>query len=92
MIQHFFLILYSNPVYEILRIDCSGVARQGTCRIFVVPKYDERGQLLPFRDQRAMAIEMDKFMVNCKCNENFICGKQMGIIFICQFKSGSGLK
>lgn len=40
--------------------------KQGTCRIFLIPKYDERGQQIRFRDQRSFAIEMDKFLVNCK--------------------------
>lgn len=39
--------------------------KQGTCRIFLIPKVDERGQPLRFRDQRLFAIELDKFSVSC---------------------------
>lgn len=43
---------------------------QGTCRIFLIPKFDERGEPLRYRDQRSFAIEMDKFLVNCKWSEH----------------------
>ncbi|XP_031636845.1 phenoloxidase 1-like [Contarinia nasturtii] len=46
--------------------------KQGTCRIFLVPKYDERGEPLRFREQRLFAIEMDKFLVNLNPGENEI--------------------
>lgn len=42
------------------------VVKQGTCRIFLIPKVDERGQALRLRDQRALAVEMDKFLVTRK--------------------------
>lgn len=38
----------------------------GTCRIFLAPKFDERGQAMLFRDQRLLMTEMDKFTVACK--------------------------
>ena len=44
----------------------SGAARQGTCRIFIAPKADERNIPLPYNQQRIYTIEMDKFTVNCK--------------------------
>ena len=40
--------------------------RRGTCRIFMAPKNDERGNPWLFRDQKIMFIELDKFTVNCK--------------------------
>lgn len=40
--------------------------KDGTCRIFLVPKVDERGQPLRFREQRLFAVEMDKFLVHRK--------------------------
>lgn len=46
----------------------SSAPRQGTCRIFIAPKTDERGTALSFNDQRLYMIEMDKFTVNCKRN------------------------
>lgn len=38
----------------------------GTCRIFLAPKFDERGTAMLFRDQRLLMTEMDKFIVACK--------------------------
>jgi hypothetical protein len=38
----------------------------GTVRIFLAPKFDERGVNMLFRDQRLMFIELDKFTVTCK--------------------------
>jgi len=38
----------------------------GTVRIFLAPKFDERGVNMLFRDQRLLFIELDKFTVTCK--------------------------
>ena len=35
----------------------------GTVRIFLAPKFDERGTDMLFRDQRLLFIELDKFIV-----------------------------
>lgn len=35
----------------------------GTARIFMAPKFDERGTEMLFRDQRLMMTEMDKFII-----------------------------
>lgn len=53
-------------VYNIVVNNNSGAPRRGTCRIFIAPKFDERGTAITFRDQRSLMIEMDKFTVNCK--------------------------
>ena len=45
----------------------SGAMRFGTARIFLGPKTDERGQPMLLRDQRLMMVELDKFLVTCKC-------------------------
>lgn len=44
----------------------SGVQRLGMVRVFLSPKFDERGSQFLFRDQRSMMIELDKFVVACK--------------------------
>lgn len=44
----------------------SGAQRFGMCRIFLGPRFDERGTDMLFRDQRLLMIEMDKFVVSCK--------------------------
>lgn len=42
---------------------------QGTCRIFLGPKVNERAEVLHFnKQQRRLMIEMDKFTVSCKYN------------------------
>lgn len=40
----------------------SGAQRLGMVRIFLAPKFDERGQGMLFKDQRLMMIELDKFV------------------------------
>ncbi|XP_076265515.1 phenoloxidase 1-like [Rhynchophorus ferrugineus] len=50
----------------------SNKAREGTCRIFLSPKFDERGNPWLMRDQRLMFIELDKFKVNLKQGQNTI--------------------
>ncbi|XP_050296602.1 phenoloxidase 1-like [Anthonomus grandis grandis] len=50
----------------------SNSSRQGTCRIFLAPKFDEQGNPWLLRDQKAMFIELDKFKVNLKQGENSI--------------------
>ncbi|XP_023012800.2 phenoloxidase 1 [Leptinotarsa decemlineata] len=58
--------------YRITVNNTSNGVRQGTCRIFLAPKFDERGNPWLFRDQKHMFIEMDKFMVNLKQGKNTI--------------------
>lgn len=53
--------------YEI-SVSNSGGSRQGTCRIFIAPKADERGVPLTYNQQRIYVIELDKFTVTCKLN------------------------
>ncbi|XP_055688055.1 phenoloxidase 2-like [Lutzomyia longipalpis] len=50
----------------------SGAPRQGTCRIFICPRNDERGLPFTFRDQRLLMIEMDRFTVNLSPGVNTI--------------------
>lgn len=50
----------------------SATRKPATCRIFLTPKFDERGVALSFADQRRFVVEMDKFMVNCECRLNVV--------------------
>ncbi|XP_030746158.1 phenoloxidase 1-like isoform X2 [Sitophilus oryzae] len=50
----------------------SDLAREGTCRIFLAPKFDERNDEWLFTDQKHMFIELDKFKVNLKEGKNTI--------------------
>jgi hypothetical protein len=38
----------------------------GTVRIFLAPKFDERGVNMLLRDQRLLFIELDRFVVTCE--------------------------
>jgi len=38
----------------------------GMVRVYMAPKFDERGQQMLFRDQRRLMIELDKFVANCE--------------------------
>lgn len=39
-------------------------------RIFLAPKFDERGQGWLFKDQRLMMVEVDKFVAACEFKES----------------------
>ena len=52
--------------YSINVQNASNQRKSGTCRIFICPKVDERGTALTLEEQRMLAIEMDKFTVQCK--------------------------
>lgn len=41
-------------------------SKKGTCRIFICPKNDELDNAFNLEEQRLLAIELDKFTVNCK--------------------------
>ncbi|KAJ8971928.1 hypothetical protein NQ314_000471 [Rhamnusium bicolor] len=58
--------------YKITVNNESNGNRQGTCRIFLSPKHDERGNPWLFRDQRLMFTELDKFKVNLKQGKNTV--------------------
>ncbi|XP_050510953.1 phenoloxidase 1-like [Diabrotica virgifera virgifera] len=55
-----------------ITVSNNGPPKQGTCRIFMAPKYDERGNPWLFRDQKHMFIELDKFKVNLRQGKNLI--------------------
>lgn len=49
-----------------MTVENTGPAKMGTVRIFLAPKYDERGLPWQFREHRLMFIELDKFFVQCE--------------------------
>ena len=59
----------------------------GTCRIFIAPKFDERGLPMLFRDQKGLFVELDKFTVNCKYLNS--CSYFMSDVILKFFKSKS---
>ncbi|KAK9745259.1 Hemocyanin, copper containing domain [Popillia japonica] len=58
--------------YNITINNSSGGNKRGTCRIFLGPKVDERGNPWLFKDQRLLFIELDKFTVNLSQGDNNI--------------------
>lgn len=54
---------YEPFTYNVTVTNDSDRTRDGTCRIFMSPKFDERGNPWLFRDQKNMFIELDRFVV-----------------------------
>lgn len=52
--------------YRINVVNKNRTTLMGTCRIFLGPKFDERGLPFNFRAQKDLMMEMDKFTVTCK--------------------------
>nr|CAD68052.1 hemocyanin subunit A [Trichonephila inaurata madagascariensis] len=46
--------------------------KKGTVRIFLAPKYDELGNVIPLDEQRRLYIEMDKFDTDLRPGKNII--------------------
>lgn len=61
-----FTHLQHRPFNYTINVNNEGNARKGTCRIFMAPKFDERGNPWLFRDQKVLFVEMDKFTVDRK--------------------------
>lgn len=62
-----FTHLQHSPFTYRISVNNQGSAqRMGTCRIFLAPKFDEKGTTWLFRDQRLMFIELDRFTVTRK--------------------------
>lgn len=38
----------------------------GTVRLFIAPKFDERGVTLLFSEQKNLFVELDRFSVQCE--------------------------
>lgn len=49
-----------------ITVNNTGIERMGTCRIFIAPKFDEKGALWLFKDQKNMFIALDRFTINCE--------------------------
>lgn len=62
----FIHLQHANFNYEISVSNNSDRTLTGTCRIFLAPHCDEHCRPLHFNEQRALMIELDKFIVDCK--------------------------
>ncbi|XP_050092731.1 phenoloxidase 8-like [Anopheles aquasalis] len=58
--------------YHISVKNQSNKTRRGTVRIFLGPKKNEKGDILPFGEQRRLMIELDKFTVSLNPGSNKI--------------------
>ncbi|CAH1106365.1 unnamed protein product [Psylliodes chrysocephalus] len=67
-----FTHLNHQPFNYRVTVNNTGAARQGTCRIFMAPKFDERGNPWLFRDQKLLMVELDRFRVNLRQGQNTI--------------------
>jgi len=66
LLSKYFTHLQNAPFTYTFNVTNNGARRTGTCRIFICPKVDERNQALNLEEQRLLAIEMDKFTVDCE--------------------------
>lgn len=57
---------HTNFQYQININNQTGAQATGMARIFLGPRFDERGTAMLLRDQRLLMIELDKFPVACK--------------------------
>ncbi|XP_060843836.1 phenoloxidase 1-like [Rhopalosiphum padi] len=67
-----FTHLQHAPFNYKITIENNGNQRVGTVRIFLGPKFDERGLPFLFREQRKLFVELDKFTVTLKRGKNDI--------------------
>ncbi|KAF5284943.1 hypothetical protein FQA39_LY16898 [Lamprigera yunnana] len=67
-----FTHLQHQPFTYKIIVNNAGAARQGTCRIFMAPAQDERGNPWLFQDQRTLFIELDRFVTHLQAGQNTI--------------------
>ncbi|XP_067015103.2 phenoloxidase 2 [Anabrus simplex] len=64
--------LQHMPFTYRIQVMNDGKTRMGTVRIFMAPKYDERGIRFRFEEQRLLFIELDKFQTRLRSGRNII--------------------
>lgn len=64
MFATFTHIQHAPFTYRIQIKNDSSTTKRGTVRLFLGPKNDETGKIIPFNDQRRWMIELDTFIVN----------------------------
>ncbi|XP_077295703.1 phenoloxidase 2-like [Arctopsyche grandis] len=64
--------LNHSPFTYNITVNNTGPAKMGTVRIYLSPKFDERGLPWQFREHRLMFIEMDKFFTQLQPGNNNI--------------------
>ncbi|CAL7941780.1 unnamed protein product [Xylocopa violacea] len=63
---------HSEFTYKIQIQNNQNQKHKGTVRIFMAPKYDERGYQFTFKEQKNLMVEMDKFSVDLDAGKNTI--------------------
>nr|Q95P08.1 RecName: Full=Hemocyanin subunit A; Flags: Precursor [Scutigera coleoptrata]CAC69246.1 hemocyanin subunit A [Scutigera coleoptrata] len=58
--------------YEIDIDNNAGKAKKAVFRIFLAPKYNEKGELFPVNEQRQLLVELDKFVATLEPGHNVI--------------------
>ncbi|GFS35450.1 hemocyanin A chain [Trichonephila inaurata madagascariensis] len=58
--------------YIITTVNNSNELKLGTVRLFLAPKYDELGNIIPLDEQKKLYIEMDKFGVELRPGKNTV--------------------
>lgn len=53
-------------MYTINVVNDKNTQMRGTVRIFMAPKYNEKGEEFKFSEMRLLMMEMDRFTVNCE--------------------------
>lgn len=53
-------------MYTINVVNDKNMQTRGTVRIFMAPKFDEKGEEFKFSEMRLLMMEMDRFTVNRK--------------------------
>lgn len=66
MLVRFSHLQHADFTYKITIINNNDTVKQGTCRVFMCPKYDEDGNEWEMNVQRKFLIELDKFRVICE--------------------------
>lgn len=76
------LLQHTEFTWKIKVNNFNPVSKVGTCRIFLGPKYDERGYPWKLAEQKIMFIELDKFKVYCKHNTSLYSTKSVQIYYV----------
>lgn len=53
-------------MYTINVVNDKNTQMRGTVRIFMAPKFNEKGEEFKFSEMRLLMMEMDRFTVNCE--------------------------
>ncbi|KAF5291756.1 hypothetical protein FQA39_LY14244 [Lamprigera yunnana] len=67
-----FTYLQHQPFTYKIIVNNADAPRQGSCKIFMAPAQDERGDPWLFQDQRTLFVELDRFVIHLQTGQNTI--------------------